>query len=697
MEASGNGEGCDLGKLRGEPLGKYEVPPGGTVVDMAESEHTPGSTESIGNRLEFETLISDLSSRFINLPAGEVDGAIENALRSVCELLGLDLAVLWQWSTAAPDVIAPTHAYPALEGLLPPEPLHEEQYPWIRQEILAGRVVAFSSLEQFPAEASVDREYCRHYGVKSHLSLPLSVGGEPPVGLIGLNTLGTERDWPDAVVKRLLLIAQVFANALARKRADEALRESEERLALAADSAESGLWVLDIGTGVFWATERARTIFGFAPDEVVTMKRLEDAVHPEDWGLVRGAIERARNAGDPINVEYRILTGDDGVRWVSSRGRPHFTSSGQPDRLMGVSIDISVRRHAEEALRASQERLASGAELAGLAFYDVDFAAGVMYSDARIRDLCGVPPDRVEGLGVLEFWMEHLHPDDRPQVIELRRQLHDGELERFSVEYRYLHPEGGELWIQHLAGASASDASGRVVRTYGVLRDVTGRRRAEEELHNLSRRLIRAQEEERALLARELHDDVSQRLAVLAIDIGRAELAAANGEQAEAMQGVREGLVGLSEDVHSLAYQLHPSVLEELGLAEALRAECGRRTRTGKLDVSVDFGPLPRVLAEDAALCLFRVAQEALNNVARHAEAHAAVVTLRRIGDGLLLAVSDDGVGFAPEHPRKGMRLGLASMRERVRLVRGTLDIESAPGRGTKVIAWVPAGGKEPG
>ena len=164
-----------------------------------------------------------------------------------------------------------------------------------------------------------------------------------------------------------------------------------------------------------------------------------------------------------------------------------------------------------------------------------------MYSDDRLRDLCGVPPDRVAGLGVLDFWMEHVHPDDGPRVVELRRQMHEGEQERFSTEYRYLHPDGDERWIQHLAGAAMRDAGGRAVRTYGVLRDVTDRKRAEEESRELSRRLIRAQEEERALLARELHDDVSQRLAVLAIEVGRAELAAADGEQAEAMQARPRG------------------------------------------------------------------------------------------------------------------------------------------------------------
>jgi PAS domain S-box-containing protein len=318
-----------------------------------------------------------------------------------------------------------------------------------------------------------------------------------------------------------------------------------------------------------------------------------------------------------------------------------------------------------------------------------------MYTDERLRELLGVPAE-CRGMETLAFWLAHLHPDDEQRVLDLRRRLHGGDLDRFSLEYRFLNPERGEQWIHHLAEATVRDEGGTALKTFGVIRDVTERKRVEAELQDLSRRLLRAQEEERALLARELHDDVSQRLAVLAIEVGRAELAAADGSQADAMLAVREGLVGLSEDVHSLAYQLHPSVLEELGLAEALRAECGRRTSVGKLDVSVDLGPLPRVLAEDAALCLFRVAQEALSNVARHAGARRATVTLRQIGDGLLLAVSDDGAGFEPGHSGKGMHLGLAGMRERVRLVRGTLDLESAPGQGTKVIAWVPVAGEGP-
>jgi signal transduction histidine kinase len=209
-------------------------------------------------------------------------------------------------------------------------------------------------------------------------------------------------------------------------------------------------------------------------------------------------------------------------------------------------------------------------------------------------------------------------------------------------------------------------------------------------LRDLSRRLIGAHEDERALLARELHDDVSQRLAVLAIEAGRAEAGVPDRPQADALRVLREGLVRVSEDVHALAYQLHPSLLEELGLAEALRAECEHRGRLHEFDVHVDVNPLPRDVDRDVALCLFRVAQEALGNAARHARASVVTVTLRQVDGGLVLAVADDGVGFDPEDREAGRHLGLASMRERTRLVKGTLDVESGPGRGTTVVAWAP-------
>ncbi|HSL96253.1 MAG TPA: PAS domain-containing protein, partial [Thermoleophilia bacterium] len=354
---------------------------------------SPRPDERLESRLEFETLIADLSSRFINLPPAEVDGAIEDVQRRICEVLGVDLSALWQTATAGEGPLTLTHSYSSQEDLLPPMRgmSAQEYFPWLQREMLAGRTVAVASLDELPEAATLDRDNLRLFGVKSNLTLPLSVGGAAPVGALGFNTTREEHDWPGALVMRLQLVAQVFANSLARKRADEALRESEARLALAADSAEAGLWELDFRTGVFWATDRARAIFGYGPDEVVDLERFEASVHPDDRDSVRQAIRRARS-GEPLKIDYRILTAG-GERWVLSRGRPRHTSASEADRMMGVTLDISERQGAAQALRASEARLAAGAELAGLAFSEMDWRTGVMvYADEKLRDLIGFPP-----------------------------------------------------------------------------------------------------------------------------------------------------------------------------------------------------------------------------------------------------------------------------------------------------------------
>ena len=221
------------------------------------------------------------------------------------------------------------------------------------------------------------------------------------------------------------------------------------------------------------------------------------------------------------------------------------------------------------------------------------------------------------------------------------------------------------------------------------------RREAEGALREFGRGLIRSQEDGRSQLARELHDDVTQRLARLAIDVGVVERDPGQIQVAAAMRPVREELARLSEDVHTLAYRLHPSILEDLGLAATLRAEAERFSRQHGIVAEVTLTGMPEVVPPEPALCLYRVAQEALRNVARHAGARTVHVSLRGRDGGLQLAIHDDGAGFVPELVRGShMGLGLTSMRERVRLLRGTLDIESAPGRGTTVAAWVPLRGE---
>jgi PAS domain S-box-containing protein len=437
-------------------------------------------SEAFEGQIEFETLLSDLSSRFVNLPPADLDSEIEDALRRVCEPLGIDLAVLWQWSDA-PDVLVPTHAWCAVEGLRPSEPMRQDQYPWALSQMRAGSPVIFSSLADLPAEAAVDRETCAQLGIRSNVTLPLVLGGEAPVGALGFNTLRAEREWPDALVQRLQLVAQVLCNALARRRHELSLRESEERLSLAVDSAGAGLWTLDFAMGRFWVTEQARALFGYLPDDVIDLERLRTSVHPDDRPLVLGAIERSAD-GEPVNVEYRIVLPDGRLRWIVSRGRPHLDQSGRPDRLTGLSIDVTERQRAAEALRVNEARLQAAAGLVGLGHYEIDYASGSAYFDDRLTELVGVPLDQMEGLQKVEFFLARIHPDDRQWFLEKRSELHSGRIEQAFLEYRYAHPARGVVWHQHFAGVHGRDPSGRAILARGAVRDITARKEQEEEL-----------------------------------------------------------------------------------------------------------------------------------------------------------------------------------------------------------------------
>lgn len=277
---------------------------------------------------------------------------------------------------------------------------------------------------------------------------------------------------------------------------------------------------------------------------------------------------------------------------------------------------------------------------------------------------------------------------------QLRRWSVDESRLPAGSEIRFRAPDPWEQYRYHIFTALAV-----VLLQAGMIAwllwEHRRRMRSEQAAHELSSRLIRTGEEERARLARELHDDVTQRLALLAIDAGREERNASDGN-AGIMRSMREGLIRLSEDVHSLSYRLHPSLLEDLGLFAALQSECERFSRICPTYLNADPRDLPDGMSKDVALCLFRVAQEALRNAGRHAQATRADVRLERLDGGLELVVTDNGIGF--DRTRlNGASLGHASMRQRVFLLGGRLEIQSSPGDGTAVHAWVPLREKDSG
>jgi signal transduction histidine kinase len=272
------------------------------------------------------------------------------------------------------------------------------------------------------------------------------------------------------------------------------------------------------------------------------------------------------------------------------------------------------------------------------------------------------------------------------------------ELERWNIDRARL-PPGSEIrfkppsiWEEHRVAVVATTTALllQAALIAALLLQRAYRRRAEREAEGLAGRLVTAHEDERRRLARELHDDVTQRLAGLAIEAAAFEGGARTAPNGDAAHSIRQGLVELGEDVHALSYRLHPSVIEDLGLVEALKIECDRLAHPGLLRINFDCRGVPKKLPADAALCLFRVAQEALRNVERHAEARDVEVSVASERGGIALAVRDNGTGFDTSRDRDRASLGLASMRERVHLLGGHLDIESARGKGTALVAWVP-------
>jgi signal transduction histidine kinase len=215
-----------------------------------------------------------------------------------------------------------------------------------------------------------------------------------------------------------------------------------------------------------------------------------------------------------------------------------------------------------------------------------------------------------------------------------------------------------------------------------------------QELRGLTAQLLRVQEEERQRVSRELHDDVNQRLAMLTVDVETLErrLPAGSDAVGRGLRSIQDRLAELSDDVRHLAYEYHPSILDDLGLAVALQRLVDEFALRAGIRASFKHGNGSAPLPQTVASCLYRVAQESLGNIVRHAKASHVEVVLSQEQGGVRLSVRDDGRGFSSDEPRERSHgLGLISMKERVRLVNGTLSIESQTGRGTRLEVWVPA------
>ena len=425
--------------------------------------------EELKTQLRFETLLSEISTGFINLPPERIDSAIQDAQARFCEVLDLDFAALWQVSHEDPDLIYLSHFHRRLAGPRVPDQMDAQEYfPWCLKQATAGKVIAVST-EAAPPEAARDREMWRHYGIKSSVVVPLLVGGNAFVGALSFNTMLKERIWPDPLVKQLQLLTQVFANTLARKRADLALRESETRLTLATTAAGVGLWIMHLESKEVWVSEKTRELFHFLADQQLTYNNFFDRIHPDDHEGVKGAVREALETGGELKCDYRIVLPDGGIRWIGAHGRRYPETN--PTRLMGVSVDITDRKLMEESIRkaALEWQVTFDSIPHAVMILDRDFnilrynAATVSFIKGSFSKIQGRPCHHL-------IHGKNAPPVNCPAKRSLKMRIHQ-ENEIYDAEKN--------AWYQ-VSADPILDETGRVSRIVHGIKDITEHVEAEE-------------------------------------------------------------------------------------------------------------------------------------------------------------------------------------------------------------------------
>jgi two-component system sensor histidine kinase UhpB len=476
-----------------------------------------------------------------------------------------------------------------------------------------------------------------------------------------------------------------------RKRSEEELR----RLNAALENCVDGIALLDRQGHYVTMNPAYASLSGHWPDDLIGAD-WQRTVHPDDLPLAKTAYNLMLREGR-AEAEVRGVRQDRSILWKQVVMVKAYAPDGRWSGHYCFLKDITERKQAAEALRESEERFRNAFDHAPVGM----FLTGLDGRWLKVNQaLCEIVGYREEEL-LATTWKALTHPDDlEPDLANVRRLL-SGEAAYYHLEKRYLHKDGQVVWV--LLGCSlVRGTQGQPLYFVGHVKDITKRKRDEDSLRDyservqaLSRRLLKAQEDERRNLARELHDEFGQVLAAINFQLHAAR-AQSGAAALPRLDECRALLQQAGEQVRSLAHELRPTMLDMFGLEAALRWLAERHERRTGSEVQVEAilsGPSP---SPDVAIACFRVAQEALTNVVRHARARHVWVELRQGERNLDLVIRDDGVGFAvtPAQEQAARRgsLGLLGMKERIQNLGGFLDLQSEPGRGTCVRASVPLG-----
>jgi PAS domain S-box-containing protein len=521
----------------------------------------------------------------------------------------------------------------------------------LRREALAGNVVEFEET----------------YGGRTHAVHLLPI-----------------RDGTGAVIYGMGVAVDVTERNCAAAR----LEENETRLRAIIDAEPECVKVLD-GSGHVLTMNPAglAMVEADTPEQIVGQDVLR-VVAPE-YQKAFTDLSRRVFAGETGTLEFEIIGFKGTRRWLETHAVPLRGLQGQIHSLLGITRDITKRKLAEQALRDSQERLQLVARATNDAVWDWDLVTDDLWWGDGFPKMFGYGPEEIEQS--VESWSNRLHPDDRERVLTgIRAAINGGEV-FWSDEYRFRRKDGDYAEIYD-RGYVIHDINRRPVRMVGSMMEVSERKRTESRLRNLAARLEAIREEERTRIAREIHDEVGQALTALKMDLAwLAKKIQARGTPVRRKLVGMEGVIDATMDaLHRILAELRPGVLDDLGLPAAIRWLGDEFKRRTEITCTVHMTGGEPGLASGQATAVFRILQEALTNVARHAKARRVEIRLHVLPTAFELVVTDDGRGITTEELQATGTLGILGMRERAITWHGRVTVHGEPGRGTTVRVFMP-------
>ncbi len=476
---------------------------------------------------------------------------------------------------------------------------------------------------------------------------------------------------PEAVRRALALVERDQKLA----EAEAALRRSEANLAKAQQIAHIGSYEVNIPfSGNDYRSAEIYRIIGLDPRELSTEEYARRVVHPEDQARYRQVIEQTVQRAVPFDFEYRIVRPDGSVRHVQSIGEPVLDGQGRVVKLVGTLMDLTQRKHTEEALKKEHAFLAAILDTSGALVVVLDREGRIIRFNTACEHATGYAFDEVRGQ---PFWERFLPPEELASVKTVFRKLCSGQFPS-QHENDWLTRDGSRRRIAW-SNTALLDSAGAVEFVIAVGIDITERKRLEREILEISDR-------EQRRIGQDLHDGLGQHLAAteLMSQVLEQRLEVqAKEEAAQAAEIARHVRAAISQ-TRSLARGLSPVTLESEGLMSALRELAATTEEMFHVNCRFDGAAPVRVRGDAAATHLFRIAQEAVSNAIKHGKAKHIVIQARRFADHAALVITDDGVGFPRKVKKTGM--GLRIMHYRAGMIGAALRIEPAPDHGTTVV-----------